>query len=123
MGAENHHRTGFSMRVVVVLTVLALLLSLGACSRRKQVAYAEAYSAAPLAYSVGPIKATEYRMETSGGWSPQNIQPENEAVEQDAQARFEVARGKADRLGGVHLLTQEDIDGLSYEQIQRLRGY
>jgi len=32
-------------------------------------------------------------------------------------------RAKADRLGGVHLLTQEDIDGLSYEQIQRLRGY
>ena len=111
------------MRVVVVLTVLALLLSLGACSRRKQVAYDETYSAAPLAYSAGSTKATEYRMEANGGWSRPNIQPENEAVEQDAQARFEVARGKADRLGGVHLLTQEDIDGLSYEQIQRLRGY
>jgi hypothetical protein len=111
------------MRVVVVLTVLALLFSLGACSRRKQVAYDESYSAIPLAYSAGSTKATEYRMETSGGWSPLNIQPENETVEQDAQARFEVACAKADGLGGVHLLTQEDIDGLSYEQIQRLRGY
>jgi hypothetical protein len=108
------------MRVIFALTVLALLLSLGACSRRQQVAYAASHFPAPLSYSAESFKPTDYRMQPNGRWSPQ---PENDAIEQDSQARFEAARAKADRLGGVHLLTQEDIDGLSYEQIQRLRGY
>ena len=39
-----------------------------------------------------------------------------------AEAKFKAAQAKA-KLDGVHTLTQEDIDGLSYEQIKQLRGY
>ena len=44
------------------------------------------------------------------------------AVGQDAEAKFKAAEIKA-KLGGVHTLTKEDIDGLSPEQIKELRGY
>lgn len=110
------------MRVVVALTVLAVLLSLGACSRKKEVAYAETYSAAPLPQSATSAMTTEYRLQPDTSWSRSTLRPEND-VDPDPQGKFEAARAKADRLGGVHRLTQEDIDGLSYEQIQRLRGY
>ena len=43
-------------------------------------------------------------------------------VGQDAEAKFKAAQAKA-KLGGVHTLTKEDIDGLSPEQIKELRGY
>jgi hypothetical protein len=38
------------------------------------------------------------------------------------EAKFRAAQEKA-KLSGVHMLTQEDIDGLSPEQIKELRGY
>jgi hypothetical protein len=41
---------------------------------------------------------------------------------QNAEVRFKAAEAKAKKLG-VHNLTQEDIDGLTYEQIKELRGY
>jgi hypothetical protein len=43
-------------------------------------------------------------------------------VGQNAEVRFTAAEAKAKKLG-VHNLTQEDIDGLTYEQIKELRGY
>jgi hypothetical protein len=45
------------------------------------------------------------------------------AVDQDAEAKFKAAEAKAKKLDGVHKLTQEDIKGLSDEQIKQLRGY
>jgi hypothetical protein len=39
-----------------------------------------------------------------------------------AEAKFEAVQVKAKKLG-VHQLTQEDIEGLSYDQIKQLRGY
>jgi hypothetical protein len=39
-----------------------------------------------------------------------------------AEAKFKAAQEKA-KLSGVHTLTQEDIDGLTYDQIKELRGY
>jgi hypothetical protein len=39
-----------------------------------------------------------------------------------AEAKFKTAQEKA-KLRGVHTLTQEDIEGLSSEQIKELRGY
>jgi hypothetical protein len=39
-----------------------------------------------------------------------------------SEAKLRAAEEKA-KLSGVHALTQEDIDGLSYEQIKQLRGY
>jgi hypothetical protein len=44
------------------------------------------------------------------------------AVEQDLDAKFMAAEAKAKKMG-VHNLTQEDIDGLTYEQIKELRGF
>ena len=40
----------------------------------------------------------------------------------EVEAKFQAAQAKA-KLGGVHTLTQEDIKGLSLEQIKQLRGY
>ena len=40
-----------------------------------------------------------------------------------ADAKFKAARAKAEKLGGVHKLTSEDIEGLSPEQLKQLRGY
>jgi hypothetical protein len=40
----------------------------------------------------------------------------------EVEAKFEAAQAKA-KLEGVHTLTQEDIKGLSLEQIKELRGY
>jgi hypothetical protein len=48
---------------------------------------------------------------------------ETGAVEQDAEFKLKAAEAKVRKLGGVHKLTQEDIDGLSYDQIKQLRGY
>jgi hypothetical protein len=43
-------------------------------------------------------------------------------VEQETEAKFKAAEAKAKR-EGVHSLTNEDIEGLSDEQIKQLRGY
>jgi hypothetical protein len=40
-----------------------------------------------------------------------------------AEAKFKAAQAKAEKLGGVHKLTSEDIEGLSHEQLKQLRGY
>jgi hypothetical protein len=48
---------------------------------------------------------------------------ETGAVEQDEAFKLKAAEAKARKLGGVHKLTQEDIKGLTYEQIKQLRGY
>jgi hypothetical protein len=48
--------------------------------------------------------------------------PRTDAVEQKSEATFRAAQAKAEKLG-VHKLTQQDIDGLSREQLKQLRGY
>jgi hypothetical protein len=45
------------------------------------------------------------------------------SVEQDSNAKFKAAEAKAKKVGGVHNLTREDIEGLTYQQIKELRGY
>jgi len=44
-------------------------------------------------------------------------------VQQDSEAKLKAAQAKAEKLGGVQKLTSQDIDGLSREQLKRLRGY
>ena len=44
------------------------------------------------------------------------------SVEIETEAKFKAAQAKAEKVG-VHKLTQEDIEGLSHEQIKQLRGY
>jgi hypothetical protein len=43
-------------------------------------------------------------------------------LEQEREAKFSAAQAKAKR-EGVEALTSEDIDGLSLEQIKKIRGY
>ena len=44
------------------------------------------------------------------------------AVEQGSEAKLKAAQVKAQKLGGVEKLTSEDVDGLSREQLKKLRG-
>jgi hypothetical protein len=46
-----------------------------------------------------------------------------DAVEQGSQAKLKAAQAKAKKLGGIEKLTSEDVDGLSREQLKKLRGY
>jgi hypothetical protein len=45
------------------------------------------------------------------------------AVELGSEAKLKAAQAKAQKLGGVEKLTSEDVDGLSREQLKKLRGY
>ena len=45
-----------------------------------------------------------------------------EVVGQEGEAKFKAAQAKAAKVG-VENLTERDIDGLSFEQIKKLRGY
>ena len=45
-----------------------------------------------------------------------------DSVETETESKFKAAQAKAEKVG-VHKLTQEDIEGLSYDQIRQLRGY
>jgi hypothetical protein len=45
-----------------------------------------------------------------------------DSVETEADSKFKAAQAKAAKVG-VQKLTQEDIEGLSNEQIKQLRGY
>jgi hypothetical protein len=47
----------------------------------------------------------------------------NNAVVQEAKIKFEAAKARAKKLGGIQKLTRDDIEGLGYEQIKQLRGY
>ena len=47
----------------------------------------------------------------------------NGVIAEDAEVKFKAAQTKANKLGGAQMLTREDIDGLSYQQIKQLRGY
>ena len=51
-----------------------------------------------------------------------SVPREADESRREVEAKFEAAQAKA-KLGGVHTLTQEDIKGLSLEQIKELRGY
>ena len=44
-------------------------------------------------------------------------------IQDEAEVRLKAAEAKAKKLGGPHKLNQEDIQGLSFEQIKQLRGY
>ena len=59
------------------------------------------------------LKACKELVERGGPASP---------VPQEWEAKFKAAQAKA-KLSGVDTLTQEDIEGLSYEPIKELRGY
>jgi hypothetical protein len=129
------------MRVVIAIALLAIFLSLGGCSRR-QYADPRTEVSAPVPHvtkaswtpssphpSVNRPK-TNIAMPPSSGSSAALV-PSKAAVdtgalsssaEQAPDAKFKAAQDKAEKIG-VHQLTQEDIEGLNYDQIKQLRGY
>ena len=54
---------------------------------------------------------------------PDVVRMLTDAVKQEAEVKFKAAQAKANQLGGVHKLTRKDIEGLSDEQVKKLRGY
>ena len=118
------------MRVVIAFVVLALCLSLGSCSRPKQTAYAKPRPS-PLPYptKMSPVKQSPLpvregpdptKMTAAKPPLPPKTPSQNPSA--TPEAKLSAAQEKA-KLNGVHTLTQEDIDGLSPEQIKELRGY
>ena len=119
------------MRVVIAFVVLALCLSLGSCSRPKQTAYAKPRPS-PLPYptKVSAVKQSPLLVRKSPeptkltAAKPLSLPPKKPSQRPSvtSEAKFRAAQEKA-KLSGVHTLTQEEIDGLTPEQIKELRGY
>jgi len=117
---------GRSMRLVpiVFLVIFALL---GGCARKPDVTYVELPPDAP------PVSAAEDGVALAAtslnARGRQSSDPDGDwgaLVASDAggnaEMRFDLAQAKADRIG-VENLTEADIEGLSFNQIQELRGY
>lgn len=118
---------GLSMHVAIALAVLAVCISLGGCSRPSQSAYAESRPSPPphltktrlpKPYRL-PVRKPPEPTKVTAVKSPP-LPPQRPPA--TAEAKFNAAQEKA-KLHGVHTLTQEDIEGLSSEQIKELRGY
>jgi hypothetical protein len=111
------------MRVIIALAVLAVCLSATGCSRPKQTAYAKPLPRSTKASSVKPgplpIRKPPEPTKVIAVKTPP-LPPKKPPA--TAEAKFKAAQEKA-KLSGVHTLTQEDIEGLSSEQIKELRGY
>jgi len=111
----------------VMIFFLAIFVVLGGCARKPEVTYVELPPDAP------PVSATEggvtLAATTLNARSRQSTDPESgwgalvaSDAGADADMQFELAQAKADRIG-VENLTEADIEGLSFNQIQELRGY
>jgi hypothetical protein len=123
------------MRVIIALAVLAVCISLEGCSRPNQKAYAKPRPTAlphstnassvkkpgplPVRKRPEPTKMTPVKPSPPPKKPPQSASVHSPAT---AEVKFKAAQEKA-KLRGVHTLTQEDIEGLSSEQIKELRGY
>ena len=120
------------MRVFVALSLLAMFLPVGGCARKSQATYVELSAEAPPHTSEAEFAS----MGANGSaefWSPVSDSPRGPteahwttevvsgAVE-ETEVMFASIQAKAERVGVEHL-TQADIEGLSYDQIQELRGY
>jgi len=120
------------MRVIVALSLLAMFLPVGGCARKSQATYVDLPVEAPPHTSEAEFAS----MGANGSaefWSPVSDSPRGPtethwttevvsgAVE-ETEVMFASIQAKAERVGVEHL-TQADIEGLSYDQIQELRGY
>lgn len=112
----------------VMIFFLAIFVVLGGCARKPNVTYVELPPDAP------PVSATQGTITLAAAGSDQRSRsgPNSESDSwnrrvapdpvQETDAQFDVIRAKAERVGVEHL-TQADIEGLSFNQIQELRGY
>ena len=75
-------------------------------------------------YGAPPQQADPSRLvwHASPRWATVKRGASTGAVKKDPEAKFKAAQAKAEKLG-VHTLTQQDIAGLTPEQITQIRGY
>jgi cell division septation protein DedD len=131
------------MRVIIAFAVLVLPLSMGGCARSHQAAYAKPITSPLPARARQPSSSlpatklpepTKVSSEARSVPEPTKVssvtpvpvrkpQAPPGAVERGAEDKLKAARAKAEKLGGIHKLTQGDIDGLTSEQLKQLRGY
>jgi len=109
----------------VVISLLTIFVVLGGCARKPEVTYVELPPTAP------PVSAPEGTITLAAAGSGQGsaksgAEPRSwntrVAAAEASETQFDLIRAKADRVGVEHL-TQADIEGLSFDEIQELRGY
>jgi hypothetical protein len=122
------------MRVLIAVTVLAASV-LGGCARKSQADYASPLTSEPVPHLTKASWVTPAPLTTGKSQRVKNAVPPSgtsaipsdervgsSAGEEDPEAKFKAAQAKAHKLG-VHQLTHDDIEGLSFDQIRQLRGY
>lgn len=127
------------MRVFFALFLLAMSVSVIGCARRNQATYVDLPPEAPphtsdvkLASVSAPTPPAKPKARVAVDNSPRTPPKEPSKKPSDApianKGKGETAmslaavQAKVRRVGVEHL-TQSDIEGLSYDQIQELRGY
>lgn len=124
------------MRVAVILALLTIFVSLVGCARKPDVTYVDLPPVAPVdlppvapkAHSAEPdpaSKATRVLARNDGSSGAARNEWNTRGANNGASEsvfKFAAVQAKAQQLGVEHL-TRADIDGLSFDQIQQLRGY
>ena len=106
------------MRVLIFLIVLTVFGVSGGCARKPDATYVELPPEAPPV----SLRARGGRVQLTSS-SAIDAQPEREpSVVEEPVVQFDLVQAKAEQVG-VERLTQSDIAGLSFAEIQKLRGY
>ena len=106
------------MRVLIFLIVLTVFGVSGGCARKPDATYVELPPEAPPV----SLRARGGRVQLTSS-SAIDAQPEREpSVVEEPVVQFDLVQAKAEQVGVEHL-TQSDIEGLSFAEIQKLRGY
>ena len=78
---------------------------------------------APVQYETRPqTDPAQLGWRASPRWASVKREASTRPVKKDPDAKFKAAQAKAEKLG-VHTLTEQDIAGLTPEQITQIRGY
>jgi hypothetical protein len=122
------------MRVCFALFLLTISLVIIGCARRNQATYVELPPDAPPHVSnvklasvsaTRPANSEARRSADDSPRKPPKEQSEARVVnksQEETGRSFADIKAKAQQVGVEHL-SQSDIQGLSYDQIQELRGY
>lgn len=121
--AGVYQLVGPRMRVALSVILVGVAVSIGGCARKPQATYVELPPVAPQssASEAAQEHAGALRNEVAASrkhWAPSVAADHSK----DIDGKYLMARAKAERVG-VERLTQADIEGLTFDQIQQLRGY
>lgn len=116
------------MRALTFLIVLTIFGVSGGCARKPDVTYVELPPEAPPVSSSARGEVSNGRVQLASS-IPIEPEPERESsapvvsdVVEEPVVQFDLVQAKAEQVGVEHL-TQSDIEGLSFAEIQKLRGY